>query len=83
MYFFLVFVTHGGIGPSTNNLTISELNKLNRFKEPSFEIDQKYEEEEKRLLEIENREKGIVVNEVVKEKEFVSWGMGELLWSGE
>lgn len=31
------FVTHGGLGPATSVLTLSELDMLDRFKEPVFE----------------------------------------------
>ena len=31
-----VFVVHGGIGPKSSQMSISELNKLNRFQEPDF-----------------------------------------------
>lgn len=31
-----IFVVHGGLGPKSSQMSINELNKLNRFQEPDF-----------------------------------------------
>jgi hypothetical protein len=37
--FNVVFVTHGGLGPVTSRMTLEQLDKLNRFKEPEFDYE--------------------------------------------
>ena len=31
-----MFVAHGGIGPSTVNMTLADIDRIDRFKEPRF-----------------------------------------------
>ena len=68
-------MVHGGIGPSTVQMTLADFDLLDRFKEPSEEPWNSAEDEE--LVAVEDG-----LGEMPK-KEFCPWGMDELLWSGE
>ena len=76
-----VFVVHGGIGPSTAHMTLADLDRLDRFKEPSFDDDEEEEFIEGASTDIASSSEGTAA--VVKEKEYCPAGMSELLWSGE
>ena len=64
-----VFVVHGGIGPVTYKMTLDDLDKLNRFKQPDFA--------QTPLDSMREAEPPILTDEELQELN----GVGELLWS--
>ena len=77
-------MTHGGIGPSIVQMTLEDLDRLDRFKEPTFDDDEDEEEvASEQLADVgvdSLSSTGTVVQK--KAKEFCPPGMSELLWSG-
>ena len=77
-------MTHGGIGPSIVQMTLADLDRLDRFKEPTFD-DHEDEEEIASEQSVNTGVDNISGAEIViqkKAKEFCPPGMSELLWSG-
>lgn len=68
-----VFVVHGGLGPATCEMTLSQIDMLDRFKEPEFDD----EIVETTSLSSTGESSTIAV------REFCPGGMSELLWSGK